>query len=263
MLRCCGCQSDATRALPKQVETTLERRRRKLRSQPSRYVSHGEACFDNAQVAPQLLHQRLLKTRGCSQTLANLPPGTQIPTSMASLTPEQLAALEAGQASVRADSECAGLAAAENARVVLASGAFKCLASTLPGQEWELPVTVRSFPEGGAAQTRIFVDGPLLAPRLSLRSKNELFYKVRHDFRCPFQARLGLTLAPRAPPQHAVLRLAAKNPGAAHEQASSSRGRGTRSLRAQFLTSSIPIFHVPFLRRSTSIACGALENSRC
>ena len=179
---CCAAaaaQSDATRALHLQVETTLERRRRKLRSQPSRYVAHGEVCFDNAQVAPQLLHQRLLKTRGCSQMLANLPPGTQIPTSKASLTPAQLASLEAGQASVSADSECASLAAAENARVVLASGAFKCLASTLPGQEWELPVTVRSSPEGGQTQTRVFVDGPLLAPCLSLRTKNELFYKVR------------------------------------------------------------------------------------
>lgn len=162
-----------------QVETTLERRRRKLRSHPSHYVLHGEVCFDNAQVAPQLLHQRLLKTRGCSQVLANLPPGTHIPTSKAGLTPAQLATLDAGHVSVSADSECASLAAAENARVVLASGAFRCLASTLPAQEWELPVTVCGSPERSTA--RVFVDGPLLAPCLSLRTKNELFYKARRE----------------------------------------------------------------------------------
>lgn len=63
--------------------------------------------------------------------------------------------------------------------MVLSSGAFKCLTSTLPEQEWELPVTVRSSPDGGAMPTRVFVDNPLLPPRLSLRAKNELFYKAR------------------------------------------------------------------------------------
>ena len=63
--------------------------------------------------------------------------------------------------------------------MVLASGAFKCLSCTLPEQAWELPVTVRSLPDGGETQKCVFIDGPLLAPRLSLRSKNELFYKVR------------------------------------------------------------------------------------
>ena len=237
----------------------MERRRRKLRSHPSRYVSHGEVCLDNAQVAPQLLHQRLLKTRGSSQMLANLPPGTHIPTSKTSLTPAQLDALEAEHVSVSADSECASLAAAENVCVVLASGAFKCLASTLPGQDWELPVTVRS-PESGATRRRVFVDGPLLASCLSLRTKNELFYKVRRRS-CTANTPHVFTQVTRRHPQHAVLRLAVKNPGAAHEQACSARGRGTCCSHAY---ASNPHFLRPsFHCRSTSIGCGDLGNSQC
>jgi hypothetical protein len=65
----------------------------------------------------------------------------------------------------------------------------------------------------------------------------------------------------RRHPQHAVLRLAVKNPGAAHEQACSARGRGTCCSHAY---ASNPHFLRPsFHCRSTSIGCGDLGNSQC
>ena len=230
-----------------QVEATLEHRRGKLLAQPSSYVMHGEVNFDATHVAPPLLHQRLLQTRGCSQMLANLPPGTQIPRQAGGLTAAQQASLgsKAGHAPVSADPICASLAAAEGARVVLASGAFKSLANTLPEQAWELPVTVRSSPVGGDAQKRVFIDGPLLAPRLSLRAKNELYYKV-----CCTATGLARTCVHACGTgssalQHAVLRLAVKNPATAHEQA--------RVMRLPRL----PSPGSPCRRRSINTASGA------
>jgi hypothetical protein len=237
------------------VEATLEQRRRRLLAQPSSYVAHGEVRFDAAHVAPQLLHQRLLQTRGCSQMLENPPPGTHIPTSAAALTPAQKAAFEskAGLAPVSADPTCATLAAAEGARVVLASGAFKCLAATLPEQAWALPVTVRGSPDGGAAQKRVFIDGPLLAPRLSLRSKNELYYKVRRTSVLPHAGACSRMMRTHPLLQHAVLRLAVKDPAAAHEQA---------RVACTPMRAALP-YARHARRRSISTASGALGSSRC
>jgi hypothetical protein len=173
--------------LPVQVEAALAHRveRRLL---PALLTPCAELRFDAAHVAPTLQHQRLLETHGCSRLLQHLPLGTRIPTRAAASAGPAAAAAAAGGAKnalapVSADVTCARLAAAEGAQVVLSSGAFRCLTNTLAGQAWELPVTVRRLARAGAGAGAelqvVFVDNPVLASGLSLRAKNQLFYKVR------------------------------------------------------------------------------------
>ncbi len=169
-----------------QVEAALAHRVER-RFLPALFTPCAELRFDAAHVAPTLQHQRLLETHGCSRLLQHLPLGTRIPTHAAASAGPAAAAAAGGAknalAPVSADVTCARLAAAEGAQVVLSSGAFRCLTNTLVGQAWELPVTVRRLACAGAGAGAelqvVFLDNPVLASGLSLRAKNQLFYKVR------------------------------------------------------------------------------------
>jgi hypothetical protein len=167
-----------------QVETALARRRQRLQQQPALFRWHGDIALDATHAAPVLQQQRLLETSGCSRLMHNLPLGTHIPTAGGAAGPAGCAGrVKHAPPPVSADATCAKLAAAEGARVVLASGAFRCFTDLLAEHEWEVPVAVRRLEgvalDGAPRPAVVFVDSPVLPARLSLRAKNALFYKAR------------------------------------------------------------------------------------
>jgi hypothetical protein len=188
----------------------LTRRQQRLQLQPLHREQHATLSLDAAHAAPALHHMQLLATRGCSRLMHSLPLGAHIPTA----APPGDAAADGkpAHAPVSADATCAALAASEGARVVMSSGAFCCLTDVLPGRAWELPVTVRAHAaadsEAAAPPPTVYVDSPLLAQRLSLRTKNEIFYKARAHRAA---ARLLRAMRIGAPLNTCILRRAARS----------------------------------------------------
>lgn len=177
---CLRC-GDWTLSLPfhPQVETALNARRQR---------DAGFACDCEAvsvmelhrpAVAPPLQHLKLLASTGDLLPLQAMPPGTTIPLDVLSRAPEAGGGGMASHAApVDEDPTCERMASAEHAAVVLGSGAFECLASLT--HSWEVPVHVRAaHTPGGPGKPIVFVGKPFLPDSMTLRAKNEVYYKVR------------------------------------------------------------------------------------
>jgi len=165
-----------------QVEAILRARRQ--RDAALACVCESAATIDlsclPAAPLPSLKHLGLLATAGKLRPLHTLPLGTPIAVDVLSH-----AKLGAGDESSKAlpppleeDITCERLASSQQATVVLGSSAFECLASMT--QSWELPVRVRAIDAARDAGKRVaFVSKPFLPNAMSLRAKNEIYYKAR------------------------------------------------------------------------------------
>jgi len=165
-----------TCVLSMQVEAVLASRREHEAAEACSWVPHVELPLQPLAHGAPLQHVRLLHSAGRCQPLRVFPAGTHISQGLfRGGEGGGRRGLKPSPPAVDADPACARLAAAEHARFVLCSGAFECLVGAQVA--WQLPVTVQSLE--GSVQPVAFLGKPLLPARLSLRAKNEMFYKVR------------------------------------------------------------------------------------
>ncbi len=174
-----------------QVEAVLARRREREAAATGVCVPQAELPLQQAlQQGMPMQHVRLLSSSGRCPAMRALPPGTHIPVDLFSCAGARKRWFKPTAPPVSEDATCARLAAAEHARIVLCSGAFECLVGAQ--RDWELPLTVRAVEGGAPGRPVIFIDKPVLPARMSLRAKNEVFYKARDDARSVCVATLAL-----------------------------------------------------------------------
>ena len=186
--------------------------------------------------APALQHVRLLESAGQSRQLRPLSRGTHVATDRFLHAPSSWR--KPARPQVWADAACARLATQAGASVVLCSGAFEAFACRSL-HEWEVPLSVEE--RGGSLL--VFAGKPLLPRLLSMRAKNERYYKARavDSKQC--------SLLTASPGQRAVLDMLHGD-----EEASQVRGLRCRLFRSPLRR--------PLCRRST-IASGASATPPC
>ena len=164
---------------PPQVESALNARRLRDAALACDCEPVSVMELHRPAVAPPLQHVKLLESTGVLLPMQAMPPGTPIPLDVLSRAQEAGGGRMASHAApVDEDPTCERLATAEHAGVVLSSGAFECLVSLT--HSWEVPVHVRAaHPPGGPAKPIAFVGKPFLSDTMTLRAKNEVYYKVR------------------------------------------------------------------------------------